>query len=939
MAGREAKLTLRLVDRVTGPARAIRTALGETRAALGNISSTVMAPARVVGGAARQMQRSARDAGVASLGIGLGATRAAQQVYRMQDTLNEIEGRRFGKGNTFTLANGVEITREQFRQSVVDLVDEVARTTPRAIDEIARAVNQLVQAGLSHEQVEAILPTAIDFAIAGNYETEEAADALTNVMTSMRLPMALQQEAEKSALRAADVIAYAANETNSDVRQMTEAFKYAAPSASALGISIEQLAAMFLIQARRGIKASEAGVSIRAMMTRMVRPTNMAQAALARYGIDLADYLETTREISAQDFTTSLGFGGLDASGAAGEIQSILDSTASTGEKVKEITAAIMASVGDQTTMSAQAISDSVGEILFGFGEELDVERLIADMQAAGIAMADFFRIFDVRQGARTLALFSDDFSAWTRDIESNAEGFAEALRETRMQGIVGSWQRLAAGIRSVTQAVADSGVMKTAERVGDWLYSMSDRLKTLNPRVLELGTYGLLTFAALAPLGFALSGVGSALAMLVNPLTAVVGGLTYLAWRNWDGIATFFREFGSAITENISPEVLDTARRLGDYVRNLFHAADSFLADGERVAASARSIGATIATAINRIHDAFVAMSNLTGIDLSVLGTVAGWGLTLGLGAIGITAAAGAIVKLTNALLLLSGAKLAWGALKFVGRLAGIGKKAAGVTAAASAVGGAATGRAAVAGAAGASAGARGLMGPAGWAMVAGLIAKRIGEYSMNFHGRGVGSPGYEQRIDAGMAQQKISELEGSLNDATESWPQAAYRAMLNYVDALAAGGDSAEAEAASIGAAIEQELSVTGHPDVNTARLQHALGLARELAGTMRSLNGGSVGAPAPSEGKLPGRASGGPVRRGLTYEINERGRETVTMGTNGYVTPAHRGGQGGGIQIGQLTIQGGNAEETMAKLERVLNRALDRSRQVAIDGRAIG
>ena len=36
---------------------------------------------------------------------------------------------------------------------------------------------------------------------------------------------------------------------------------------------------------------------------------------------------------------------------------------------------------------------------------------------------------------------------------------------------------------------------------------------------------------------------------------------------------------------------------------------------------------------------------------------------------------------------------------------------------------------------------------------------------------------------------------------------------------------------------------------------------------------------------------KAAGGAVRRGLTYNINERGRETVTMGTNGYVTPAHR------------------------------------------------
>ena len=83
---------------------------------------------------------------------------------------------------------------------------------------------------------------------------------------------------------------------------------------------------------------------------------------------------------------------------------------------------------------------------------------------------------------------------------------------------------------------------------------------------------------------------------------------------------------------------------------------------------------------------------------------------------------------------------------------------------------------------------------------------------------------------------------------------------------------------------------------------------------------------------------RASGGPVRRGLTYEINERGRETVTMGSNGYVTPANRLRGGGGPLIGNVHITGANADQVMAKLEKSLTRALQRSRQLSLDGRPV-
>lgn len=572
---KQAKLILTLVNQVSTPAQAIVNSLKSVNSAVSTAASLAMAPAAAFSTLGRNLRRNANDVAVAGTAMAYGLTKAGRAIYDMEDVLNEIEGRRFGKKDIFGLADGTEMTRKAFRKSVTDLVTTIDKESPRNAGEIAKAYNQLVQAGLSHEQVHAILPVSVQFAIAGNYDTEEAADRLTNVMTSMQMPMATLEQASASAKRASDTIAYAANITNADVQQMTESFKYAAPSAAALGLDIEQLAAMFVIQAKRGIKASEAGVSIRAMLTRMVRPTKMAAAALANYNIDLADYLERSKEVSASDVTNALQVGGLDARGASAEIDKILKTSESSATKVRQITEAITKSIGDSSTMSADTISESVREVLYSFGENLDVQRLIEDMQKANIAVSDFFKIFDVRQGARTLSLFSDDLGRWVDDIRKGQKGFSEAMSDVRMQGVVGAVQRLDSALFGVLRAAADSGVLDTITNSIEKFAAALNHLAKVDPQILEIGTYALIATAALAPLGFALSGLAAVAAILVNPLAWIAAGLGYLAYLNFDNIVSYVKNFGSAVQEGMGPRTQNLIAKTKGLLASIFQTHD----------------------------------------------------------------------------------------------------------------------------------------------------------------------------------------------------------------------------------------------------------------------------------------------------------------------------------------------------------------------------
>lgn len=972
-----AKLVLTLVDRVSQPARRIREAMAGVNSAVATVGAVSTAPARALGRSARNMRRAASDMTVASGGLSIGLGLAAKSVYDMEDTLNEIEGRRFGKRDIFHLADGTEMSREAFRESVTKLISDINKNSPRTAVEIAKAYNQLVQAGLSHEQVEAVLPMSIDFAIAGNYDTEEAADKLTNVMTAMRMPMATYDDAVASARRTSDVIAYAANNTNSSVEQMTEAFKYAAPSAAALGLSIEDLAAMFVIQARRGIKASEAGVSIRSMLTRMVRPTKMAQASLARYNLDLADYLEKTKEVSGTDVSQALSFGGLDASAAQAEIDKILASGAATAEKVQKITQAVMDSVGDASTMSAEQISDVVSEVLFSFGEKLDVERLIADMQKAGIAMSDFFKIFDVRQGARLLSLFGDDLSAWIQDLTVNAEGFTEALRKTRMQGVVGAVARFSASMVDLFRAAADSGVL---DKVTNGISKLADaivKLSEVNPRLLEFGTYALMAVAAIAPLGFAFAGVAAAAALLVNPLTWVAAGIATLVGLNFTAIKQWMRDFGSFLRDGLNDRVAGRFRQMADGARNFLDSMRNLGSNSEAWTNSARDWGKATADAVNSVYDAFArigdtrfaeefldglktAMKNsawaarqlvdgLAGvrgelqpvIDFlnsevggnlgQIAGQVFGYGLTFAAASFLIGMVAKPVRKVAKAIMFLSGAKLAWGVLDFLARLSGIAGSAKAIGSLGSGIGkvGAGLGTLAKLGLFGAAAG--------GAAAGTGYVLNKMGEDN--------------QAEARRMATHRDAERQS----------MAALKADADAVqDEIDRAMAASEQRAAQAGQNMEDSLNITATPQVNTSPLERALNLARNVLSVIKKIDSAAAAASGPaftvkgvggdsgsSEGEVAGkRAYGGPVKKGLTYQVGENGTELFTPDQNGRILSnqqtrrALEGGKGGAVITfnNNFTLAGGSTQADVEEAFRKMDRQLEQSARILFGGSAI-
>lgn len=61
---------------------------------------------------------------------------------------------------------------------------------------------------------------------------------------------------------------------------MGETFKYVAPVAGSLGYKAEDVAAAVGLMANSGIKASQAGTSLRSLLTNLAKPSDTVEASM-----------------------------------------------------------------------------------------------------------------------------------------------------------------------------------------------------------------------------------------------------------------------------------------------------------------------------------------------------------------------------------------------------------------------------------------------------------------------------------------------------------------------------------------------------------------------------------------------------------------------------------------------------------------------------------
>lgn len=159
---------------------------------------------------------------------------------------------------------------------------ELGATTKFTANESGEAMGYMGMAGWNAQQMLSGMPGVLDLAAASGEDLAGVADIVTDSLTGFKMTAADTGEF-------VDVLAAASTKSNTNVSMLGESFKYVAPLAGTLGYSAQDVAVALGLMANSGIKAGQAGTTLRTALTNLVSPTEAQAAEMERLQISLTD--------------------------------------------------------------------------------------------------------------------------------------------------------------------------------------------------------------------------------------------------------------------------------------------------------------------------------------------------------------------------------------------------------------------------------------------------------------------------------------------------------------------------------------------------------------------------------------------------------------------------------------------------------------------------
>lgn len=182
---------------------------------------------------------------------------------------------------------------------------DLGANSSKSATEVAYAMENLSSKGMDATETMVAMPGILAASEASGEDLADTTDVVVSAINAYKLEAG-------DATHIADVMAMSANKTAADIEGLGYSFKYAAPLAHLLGISLEELAAATGVMMDAGMRGEQAGTTLRMAFLRLAKPTKKAQQALDELGISAVDaegnfksITDITREWNAatQDLT------------------------------------------------------------------------------------------------------------------------------------------------------------------------------------------------------------------------------------------------------------------------------------------------------------------------------------------------------------------------------------------------------------------------------------------------------------------------------------------------------------------------------------------------------------------------------------------------------------------------------------------------------------
>ncbi|HRU97869.1 MAG TPA: phage tail tape measure protein [Ruminococcus sp.] len=209
-------------------------------------------------------------------------------------------------------------------QALRDKAREMGSQTKFSASEAAEAMNYMAMAGWKTEDMLSGIEGVMNLAAASGEDLATTSDIVTDALTAFGLTAA-------DSAHFADVLAAASSNANTNVSMMGETFKYAAPVAGSLGFSVEDTAEAIGLMANAGIKSTQAGTSLRSIMTALAGDVKFCGESIGEVEIQTTNADGSMRELSDILADCRVAFAGLSESEQASAAQALVGKNAMSG--------------------------------------------------------------------------------------------------------------------------------------------------------------------------------------------------------------------------------------------------------------------------------------------------------------------------------------------------------------------------------------------------------------------------------------------------------------------------------------------------------------------------------------------------------------------------------------------------------------------------------
>lgn len=389
-------------------------------------------------------------------------------------------------------------TPEDYRKAR-EAAMEMGRTTSKTATESAQALEYMALAGWSVEDSIAGLPGVLRLSEATGLELARTSDLVTDSMSAL----GIEVEELDGYL---DVAAKANNKSNQTAEQLMEAYLGVGGTMKNLNVPLEQSATALGVLANRGIKGSEAGNALNAVMVNLTTGTGQAGKMMGSLGISAFDsqgkfiglretlgILNTAlKGLSEEERNAALAaIGGKQHVDALNDLMSGLNTTVADGVSEWDSLEKELGNAGGALEQMAATKLDNL---------EGDLAILQSALQDSGIQIYDNLQE-PLREGTQLAAQYVYDF---TDDIIGRLERAVPTVKRNMLDA---------------KEAVEDFA--EPLLKIGGW---MAD-----NPDVIAGGLAAVGTTITTLKVAQSISNTAQAMnalraAMVSNPLTAVLG-------------------------------------------------------------------------------------------------------------------------------------------------------------------------------------------------------------------------------------------------------------------------------------------------------------------------------------------------------------------------------------------------------------------------------